>query len=536
VANGDARALLNALELAVETTLADTQGRIVIDLAVAEESIQQRALLYDKEGDYHFDTISAFIKSLRGSDPDAALYWLARMVYAGEDPQFIFRRMIIFASEDVGLADPHALPNVMAAAAAFDRIGLPEGRFPLSHAALYLATAPKSNSTMAFFDALTTVEKEQEDEVPSHLKDASRDSEGFGHGANYLYPHAFREHWVAQQYLPGSLQGRVFYEPSTQGREKDLGGEVKRRRELQLAAMLENQTTPEILSFSPPDKARDQWLQRAAGETSAQLGKIRIRLLDALNLERHHLVLDLNAGTGLLSWEAMRRVPEGSTWMHTADKTSSIALSEIATHLPELERPIVIHGPLARLDELLNERDESIRFEAILGRNALGGLTNKGEIARIIAARLAPGGRLALVETLSRRAQRLHDLVPMETLEAPLRMRLIEAEEAIYANAENPQVAWDEVDLESFFTDAGLTKIEVHCESLHNQRHITPQQLAHWFNPGGEKRHTYANYLGQYLDAKELHTVRRLFERELANKTVPWSTTLTFLFAQATDK
>ncbi len=536
VANGDARALLNALELAVETTQEDTQGRIVIDLEVAEESIQQRALLYDKEGDYHFDTISAFIKSLRGSDPDAALYWLARMVYAGEDPQFIFRRMIIFASEDIGLADPHALPNVMAAAAAFDRIGLPEGRFPLSHAALYLATAPKSNSTMAFFDALATVEKEQEEEVPNHLKDASRDSEGFGHGANYLYPHAFREHWVAQQYLPGSLQGRVFYEPSAQGREKELGGEVKRRRELQLAAMLESQTAPEVLSFSPPDKARDQWLQRAAGETSLQLEKTRQRLLDTLHLERHHLVLDLNAGTGLLSWEAMRRVPEGGTWMHTADKTSSIALSEIATHLPELERPTVIHGPLARLDELLDERDKTIRFDAVLGRNALGGLSEKEEIARIIAARLAPGGRIALVETLSRRAQRLHDLVPLETLEAPLRQRLVEAEEAIYADAQNPQVAWDAVDLESFFIQAGLSQVEVHDETLHNQRHITPQQLAHWFNPGGEKRHTYANYLGQYLDAEELHTVRRLFERELANKTVSWSTTRTFLFAQAADK
>ena len=150
VANGDARALLNALELAVETTEPDTQGRIAIDLAVAEESIQRRALLYDKEGDYHFDAISAFIKSMRGSDPDATLYWLARMVYAGEDPRFLFRRMLIFASEDVGLADERALQVVIAAAESFDRIGLPEGRFPLAHAALYLATAPKSNSTMAF--------------------------------------------------------------------------------------------------------------------------------------------------------------------------------------------------------------------------------------------------------------------------------------------------------------------------------------------------------------------------------------------------
>ena len=146
VANGDARGVLNALELAVETTPPQVGGQIVIDMQVAEESIQQRAVLYDKEGDYHYDTISAFIKSLRGSDPDAAMYWLAKMVYAGEDPRFLFRRMVIFASEDVGLADPHAVAVALNCATAFDRVGLPEGRFPLAQAALYLATAPKSNS------------------------------------------------------------------------------------------------------------------------------------------------------------------------------------------------------------------------------------------------------------------------------------------------------------------------------------------------------------------------------------------------------
>ena len=536
VANGDARALLNALELAVETTTADTQGRIIVDLEVAEESIQQRALLYDKEGDYHFDTISAFIKSMRGSDPDATLYWLARMVYAGEDPQFIFRRMIIFASEDIGLADPHALQTVVAAAASFDRIGLPEGRFPLAHAALYLATAAKSNSTMAFFDALAAIEKEQEAEVPSHLKDASRDSEGFGHGANYLYPHAFRDHWVAQQYLPSSLQGRIFYEPSEQGREKELGDQVKRRRELQLAAMVERQSTPEVLSFSPPDKARDQWLQRAAGEHSAHLEKLRARLLDALHLERHHLVLDLNAGTGLLSWEALRRAPEGGTWMHTPDKTSAIALGEIAAHLPELERPTVIHGPLAQIDAILQERAPAIRFDAICGRHALGGIADKGSTIRQLAAHLAPNGRIALAETLSQRAQRLHQLVKLDSLDADLRQRLIAAEEAIYADASNPQVRWNADELASLFAEAQLCDIDIRCEEQYGQRHISPQQLAHWFAPGGEKRHTYANYLGQHLDGEELHVIRRLFEKELANKTLPWASTQVLIFARAADK
>ena len=170
VANGDARAVLNALELAVETTRPDENGVVRVNRAIAEESIQQRAVLYDKDGDAHYDTISAFIKSVRGSDPDAALYWMAKMIYAGEDPRFIFRRMMILACEDVGMADPKALEVVVSAAQAFDYVGLPEGRYHLAHACLYLSTAPKSNSSMAFFDALNFVSQEASDDVPSHLR------------------------------------------------------------------------------------------------------------------------------------------------------------------------------------------------------------------------------------------------------------------------------------------------------------------------------------------------------------------------------
>jgi putative ATPase len=238
VANGDARALLNALELAVETTLPDEAGAKQIDLATAEESIQRRAVRYDKGGDAHYDTISAFIKSLRGSDPDAALYWMAKMLYAGEDPRFILRRMIIFASEDVGLADPNALQVVMACAQSFDYIGLPEGRFPLAQACLYLATAPKSNSLFAFWDALEIVEQEAEQEPPNPIKDKSRDSKGLGHGQGYLYPHDYPGHWVAQQYLPDALQGRTFYEPGELGYEGEIRAGVLERRAIQQAKSL----------------------------------------------------------------------------------------------------------------------------------------------------------------------------------------------------------------------------------------------------------------------------------------------------------
>jgi putative ATPase len=230
-ANGDARSLLNALELAVETTEVTEDGQIHVDMAVAEDSIQKRAVLYDKEGDAHFDSISAFIKSLRGSDADAALYWLARMVYAGEDPRFIFRRMLIFASEDVGLADPRAIQVATACMQAFEFVGMPEGRFHLAECCLYLATAPKSNTTLSFFDALSYVEREASADIPNHLKDANRDKEGLGHGEGYQYPHAYHNHYVPQQYLPDAMQGTYFYQPSDVGFERTVAERMAYWRE-----------------------------------------------------------------------------------------------------------------------------------------------------------------------------------------------------------------------------------------------------------------------------------------------------------------
>ncbi len=233
LASGDARNALNALELALVTTPPDEDGVARVGLEVAEESIQQRALLYDKDGDIHYDMISAFIKSLRGTDPDAALYWMARMIRAGEDPLFIARRMVIFASEDIGMADPLALVVANNAAEATRFVGLPECQFSLSQACIHLATAPKSNSTMAYYEAVAAVNNGADDEVPNHLKDSSRDKEGLGHGKNYKYPHAFREHWVAQQYLPDGLQGNYFYKPGDQGFEKKVRERIEWLRQEQ---------------------------------------------------------------------------------------------------------------------------------------------------------------------------------------------------------------------------------------------------------------------------------------------------------------
>lgn len=222
MANGDARSLLNALELAVESTKPDKEGIIHIDLQVAQDSIQQRAIRYDKNMDEHYDTISAFIKSVRGSDPDAALYWLAKMIQAGEDPRFILRRLLILAGEDIGLADPQALQVAASAAYAYEYVGLPEGIFPIVEATLYLATAPKSNSALGYFDAAKLIQHQGAKPVPIHLMDANRDAKGFGHGKGYRYPHDFPGHYVPQQYLPDEVQGKRFYQPTSEGMEAEI--------------------------------------------------------------------------------------------------------------------------------------------------------------------------------------------------------------------------------------------------------------------------------------------------------------------------
>lgn len=237
VAGGDARNALNAIELAVESTPADQNRVIHVTLAVAQESIQRRAVLYDKEGDAHYDTVSAFIKSIRGSDPDAALYWLAKMLYAGEDPRFVIRRLLILAGEDIGLADPMGLVVATSAAAAFDYMGMPEGMYPIVEATLYLATAPKSNTAGSYFRARAQIELEGAGEVPDHLKDANRDAKGLGHGKNYAYPHEFEGHFTPQNYLPRNIAGMTFYTPSNQGYEQMVSDRLDRWREAQRQAL-----------------------------------------------------------------------------------------------------------------------------------------------------------------------------------------------------------------------------------------------------------------------------------------------------------
>ena len=220
ICGGDARHALNAIELAVLTTDAGDDGKVHITMSVIEDCVQRKVVRFDKNGDSHYDTISAFIKSMRGSDPDAALYYLARMIYAGEDPKFIARRIMICASEDVGNADPQALQVSVAASLTVERVGLPEGQYALAQAASYVATAPKSNACCGYFEALDEVRRSGSLPIPPHLQDAHyKGAEKLGRGTGYKYAHDYPNNYVKQQYLPYELTGREFYHPSGNGYE-----------------------------------------------------------------------------------------------------------------------------------------------------------------------------------------------------------------------------------------------------------------------------------------------------------------------------
>ena len=230
VSSGDARAALNAVELAILTTDRSDDGIIHITSKVIEDCVQKRVLRYDKDGDSHYDTISAFIKSMRGSDPDAAVYYLARMLEAGESVTFIARRIMICAAEDVGLADPNALNVPVSAAQAVHHLGMPEARIPLSEAAIYVATAPKSNAAyMAIEKAIHAAKTTNIESIPTHLQDAHyKGAAKLGHGEGYKYAHDYENHYVEQQYLPDELLGKVFYEPTQIGYEKSINEHFER--------------------------------------------------------------------------------------------------------------------------------------------------------------------------------------------------------------------------------------------------------------------------------------------------------------------
>lgn len=488
VSNGDARGVLNALELAVETTKPDNSGVITITRSIAEESIQQRAVLYDKDGDAHFDTISAFIKSVRGSDPDAALYWMSKMLYAGEDPRFIFRRMLILACEDVGLADPHALSVVVSSAQAFDYVGLPEGRYHLAHACLYLSTAPKSNSSMAFFDALNTISQEATDDVPDHLRDSNRDKEGFGHGAGYLYPHAYRDHWVAQQYLPSTLQGKLFYQPTTQGYEKEIAERVTRQREAQLEAMVDTDTISPLFIASSGDSTTSQaaWYERSIGSRGRELDMIRKQIISLAELRKTDLVLDLNARTGLLTFEALRHVDQGGVFAIAHDNNAYDTLKKTSERMDILIRPQMLLCPENQFPlQLSRLLDTKLKFNAIIGRNVIQKITDKKGALTLFTHYLEKDGRIILSESVPSEGQRISDL-PACKEDVTLADELILVENLIYNDPANPAVNWNSTTLEDILQSIEGYKVKITTHEEFTERTIRPPEIDHWFRISNE--------------------------------------------------
>jgi len=505
VANGDARSLLNALELAVESTPKDLEGLIHIDLAIAEESIQERAVLYDKQGDAHFDTISAFIKSLRGSDPDAALFWLARMVEAGENPRFIFRRMLIAAGEDVGLADPQAIVVVEACAAAFERIGLPEGFYPLAQAALYLASTDKSNSLLGFFEAQKAVRAAQRQDVPSHLRDSHRDGDAFGDGHGYRYPHAFAEHWVSQQYLPKELQGEVFWKPSAEGWEGQRRLAMLDRRAAQLAAAFESEQEHPLLMSSGPDKPElERWIQRQLIVEGERLQQLLERLWSGVKWQRHDRVLVV-ARSLLWAVIPLRAVPEGGVSIFAGSKNDLSRLSAELNILDPIQRPALIEGEC----ESLNQLPPDFKFEWVGGRiNSRDLSTDKTyKMLEVITQKCTPnaGLRLLFSYPVTGPAQSLVMMLPsskLSSIENELLEKLIHIEKKWLLSQRNDLFLFKT--LEELGWDIGAEEWE---ESLKLQ--INEEIESRWFSEGS----LYRKLLFDSLSNNDLDIIKRLISK-----------------------
>ncbi len=593
-ANGDARSLLNALELAVETTPEKWEpdsnppyppdgSEIYISKETAEESIQKKVVLYDRDGDYHYDIISAFIKSLRGRDPDAAMYWLARMIAAGEDPHFIFRRMLISACEDTGLADPYAISVVTSCADAFDRVGLPEGRYHLAHAALYLSTAPKSNSSMAFFDALSSVEKEDA-EVPNHLRDASRDAEGFGHGAGYMYPHAYRDHWVAQQYLPDGLAGRVFYTPTDQGYEKSIKADVLSRREMQIAAMLEAENSssifesyepsglsfetetktdfsetrfkrsptakscasvqktgiPEIpaaakteenLTFSPGGKQRDAFQKRLDSNRAEVLLSLRDTAIENADLKRHNRVLVYNCDDGLFLWEAWRRCPEGFTCGICKTQKGKQTLEQYARTLSEMEKPLFVLN-----EEELNETSNGTVFDTVFFRDPCNTKDSLENFVQKLTSKnfrklCSQNCTLVITQKIPQLTQRLSSLLlkarTANLKERELLEKMLSAENKFYTgNSGNKNTdayfSWTSKDFIKSLISNNL-KTKVAELPLTENKYINTNDIEKWFDPSHS---SYAKFIMTELGQDNFNSLHDLFLRLCAKHTVKWNSTI----------
>ncbi len=524
VCNGDARVLLNALELAVESTIANQDSSIIIDLKIAEDSIQERAVLYDKKGDAHFDTISAFIKSLRGSDPDAALFWLARMLEAGESPRFIFRRMLIAAGEDIGLADPNAIVIVQSCAAAFDRIGLPEGIYPLAQATLYLASTEKSNSVKAIFKAVQKVKDSQKQNVPSHLQDANRDKEAFGDGRGYRYPHSFSKNWVPQQYLPDSLLNEIFWEPTEHGWEGERRSLLRERRSEQLASLVEvEQQNPLTITSGKVENDLEKWLSRQVSQEGERLKNLMTKLWSGITWKKNHRVLVLTPSSLLWSLKPLREASQGGVILAVSEDNHSRLLAELEVLAP-MERPVLIDSKVESIKKL----EENLKFEVIGGRISwkVFSETNFSTLWPILTEKCTANTELSLIisNPCSGPALSLKESLEVDRTNEKIDFSLVSDliyKEEIWLNNQKHKEKFI-LQLEKLGWNIF---IEEWTELVYQQ--VDSSIIKRWLNQGSE----YREIILKNCDEEKLNRLKKLFKR-LEGRTIKQKLIHTKLFAK----
>ena len=454
------------------------------------------------------------------------------MIRAGEDPRFIFRRMLISACEDVGLASPEAVGIVQSCAAAFDRVGLPEGQYHLTHAALYLATCPKSNSALGYFDALSSLEEEKNRDVPNHLRDANRDKHAFGHGEGYKYPHAWRDHWVEQQYLPDGLSGHVFYRPGSLGYEGRIREQVLSRREAQVVSVLEDSSPGEILSYSPGDDTRERWTRRTESGVENHALKIRDTLLSRWKSNRHDRVLIPSDSAGALLWEIHRRVPEGGTTVLCESSRSFDALSWLSGGLPESERPRLIRGSLASQATLKILKNDEVRYDALLARNLLTRCRDSSERHEVLSAAsalAAPGACLLLAEAKAGGGSSISEFMKPGSLPEDSLKAFFEAENQLRSQMDEQG---DISNLASDIANAGWQEPTVESVELSEERILGKSLLESWFNTGRDS--SYGSMMALIIGNQAWDQLKSLLVSALSGRSVMWRSAVA-IFQTRTD-
>jgi putative ATPase len=415
----------------------------------------------------------------------------------------------------------------MSCAAAFERLGFPEGNYPLAEACLYLATAPKSNSAMAFFDALAAVEKEDA-EVPAHLRDPSRDKEAFGHGAAYVYPHAYREHWRAQQYLPSSLQGQLFYTPSRMGYENMIREEVLRKREIQAASLLGGNQYEDLLSWSPRSKGVDTWVRRLESGRNKLLLSSRDVMMDEAAPRREGRILVLKADDGLLLWEGLRRVPEGlcAGCVSSEDARDTLIRLSAGAGLEEIELPriAVSSGAGVPTREEAERAFDCASFDSILVREPWRAARVSGteitELALAVRELLDPRGVFVLLASPPALGGRLSRLLKADLNASSALIKALEdAEEEFFLSGGTEKVCWDAETVNNCFGAAGL-RLKTRVLEQQEERLLTERDILAWFNTG---KSSWGRAVYDFIGEDPFNKVKNLLIGRVKQGPVLWN-------------